>query len=478
MHNSQIKSGIKWTSVSTMLISLLQILQLVILTKLLNPSDFGLYAMVTVVVGFTQSFLDMGFTQSIIQKQIISNIEITTIYWLNILVGFFLYLIILTISPFITEFYNEPSLYEYILISSLSLLILPFGQVFMAFKQKEMKFEYLAKLSIFTKFIGFCTTIILAFYELGILSLIYGILISYILQIAILIFNGYKNIKIYFKFNLNSVSDHITFGKNLTLTKILNYFYLQIDTILIGKFFGMETLGIYNVAKQLVLKPSQIINYTAEKVFFPAMSKVQDDNNSIKNMYLTLTKYITLINFYIFSIFIIFANEIIKLMYGDKWLDAAPILALLAIYNAFRGITINSNTILLAKAKTTLYFKWNLFMFIYMLVLMFFSSQYSIIEVSYALIFFSITLIIPNWYFLLRTTIELKFNEYINNIFKPFFIIFICFILTYLLYTLLDKNLYVYIFIIMLNISIFLILIYLFEKNILATIIKFLRKSS
>lgn len=478
MHNKHIISGIKWTSVSTLLTSILQIIQLIILTKLLEASDFGIFAIVTVVIGFTQSFLDMGFTQSIIQKHTISKIEINTIYWLNVLIGIFLYLIILIITPFITEIYNEPKLYNYILISATGLIILPFGQVFMAFKQKEMKFEYLAKLGVITKVFGFCLTIYLAHYGLGVLALIYGILFSYILQTIILFFTEYKNIKIELIFDLSAVKDHITFGKNLTLTKILNYFYLQIDTILIGKFLGMEILGIYDVAKQLVLKPSQIINYTAEKVFFPAMSKIQDDNKTLKFMYLGLTKYMSLINFYLFSLIAIFSNEIIKLLYGDKWLVAVPVLALLAIYNSFRGININSNTVLLAKGKTLLYFRWNLFIFIYMFIIMFISTQYSIIEVSYALIFFSITLIIPNWYYLLRETIELSFYEFIENISKPFFIVLIPSLISYLLYIYMDKISIFYFLNIMLNISILVTLLYIFDKSTLTNVIKNLRKNN
>ena len=100
-------SGVRWTLLSTIIITILQLLQLAILARFLSPSDFGLMALVMVVISFSQLFFDMGISDAIIHKQNISKTQLSTLYWLNILLGIIIFLIIVVIAPFIANFYNE-----------------------------------------------------------------------------------------------------------------------------------------------------------------------------------------------------------------------------------------------------------------------------------------------------------------------------------------------------------------------------------
>ena len=103
-------SGVKWTTLSAVIVSIFQITQLAVLARFLEPSDFGLMALVMIVIGFSQAFLDMGISNAIIHKQNISDQQLSTLYWLNVLAGITLFVVIYVISPFISDFYNEPEL--------------------------------------------------------------------------------------------------------------------------------------------------------------------------------------------------------------------------------------------------------------------------------------------------------------------------------------------------------------------------------
>ena len=162
---AQAITGVKWTTFSTIITTILQLLQLAILARFLEPSAFGLMALVMVVIGFSQAFLDMGISNAIIHKQEISKDQLSTLYWVNVLAGFLLFCIIVLIAPFISDFYKEPELTNLILIVALTFIIQPFGQQFMILWQKEMRFSEIAKIDIANKFISLVVSVYFAYME-------------------------------------------------------------------------------------------------------------------------------------------------------------------------------------------------------------------------------------------------------------------------------------------------------------------------
>jgi len=117
--------GVKWTTASTIVTTLLQLLQLAILARFLDPSAFGLMALVMVVIGFSQAFLDMGISNAIIHKQEITQEQLSTLYWVNILAGIGLFAIISALAPLVSIFYAEPELTALIIIVGLTLSFSP-----------------------------------------------------------------------------------------------------------------------------------------------------------------------------------------------------------------------------------------------------------------------------------------------------------------------------------------------------------------
>ncbi len=82
-------AGVAWTAIATVITTAVQFLQLAVLARLLQPSDFGIMAMVTVVTGFANSFADMGISNAIVYRQDVSREQLSSLYWLNIFLGLF-----------------------------------------------------------------------------------------------------------------------------------------------------------------------------------------------------------------------------------------------------------------------------------------------------------------------------------------------------------------------------------------------------
>ncbi len=409
-------SGIKWTTFSSVIVAMLQILQLVILARLLDPSVFGLMAITSVVIGFAQAFLDMGISNAIIHKQEVSYTQLSTLYWLNILSGVVLFIIVSLCAPLVALFYQEAELTNIIILVAMTFLIQPFGQQFVVLWQKELRFNDIAKVDVITKLLSLLVSVIFAYYNYGVYALVYGVLAGTLLQTLVFVYKGFREYTISFVFQLSDVREFLNFGLYQMAEKTLNYFNSQIDTLLIGKLLGVEALGFYNIAKQIIMKPIQIINPIVSKVSFPVMAKIQHDTDKLKEIYLKTINLLSSTNFPIYLFMFITAPQLVALIFGEKWIDAVVIVQILSIYGALRSIGNPVGTLLLAKGRADWGFYWNLGLFFYMPIVIYVASQWGIEALSWSLVGIMISLITPMWYFLVKPLTQASFWEYHQQI--------------------------------------------------------------
>ncbi|MDO5650617.1 MAG: MOP flippase family protein [Moraxella sp.] len=411
--------GVKWTTSASLLASFLQLAQLGILARIFNATEFGFIALLTVVSGFAQAFADMGVSNAIIQKPYLSMVQLNTLYWLNIFSGLAVFLVVFFSASIIAEFYQYPELTYYIQLTAIGLFIQPFGQQFLVLLQKELKFDELAKIDIVTKVMAFIVTLTMAFMGYGIISVVIGGLLGILLQTLFLMYRGVKTYPVKLIFQLTEVKDFIRFGLYQMGEKILNYFHGQIDSLLIGKLLGMEALGIYNIAKQIIMKPAQIINPILTKVTFPVMAKVQEDTEKLKMVYLKSINYLSSVNFPIYALIFFTIPEIVAWFLGGDWLEVIPLVHILCIYGALRSIGNPVGSLLLAKGRADWGFYWNLVIVVYISLCIFIASRWGLVGIAWSWVFIMASVTLPMWFFLVRPLCRASFSEYFLQITKP-----------------------------------------------------------
>ncbi len=353
-------SGIKWTTLSTIIITILQFIQLIILARLLDPSAFGILAIVMIVIGFSKAFLDMGISNAIIQKQEITHNQLSTLYWINVLAGFTVFVIISLAAPFIAEFYKEPELKSLIFIVSLTFVIQPFGQQFMILWKKEMRFKEMAKIDVTNTSVSVIISVYLAYKGYGVYALAYGTLSGTISQTIQFMYLGLKEHKPSFVFKINDTKEFLSFGAFQMGEKSINYISANIDKILIGKFIGMEALGFYNLAWKLVLIPLTKINPIVNKVAFPLYAKVQKDKQTLSHYYTKSLSSLFLVVVPILVFLFYYSQEIVFIAYGEGWELTATLLKILVVIGLFKAIGNPAGALLLAIGRADVSFWWNL----------------------------------------------------------------------------------------------------------------------
>ncbi|WP_439555771.1 oligosaccharide flippase family protein, partial [Dyadobacter sp.] len=191
----------KWTSLSAVATSLMQLLQIVILSRFIDKADFGLMAIAIFVIGLSQIFMDMGISNAIIHKKDVTKAQLNTLFWLNILSGISIYITLFISSPFIAEFYRAPELVSIIRWTSATYLIVPFGQQFETLLVKELNFKSLSIRDVIGKTSGFLVSVLLAFWHYGIYALVYANFIQASVSTLLLVIYGLKIFKPKFNFD-------------------------------------------------------------------------------------------------------------------------------------------------------------------------------------------------------------------------------------------------------------------------------------
>lgn len=412
--------GIKWTSLSSIVGAGSQLLQLVILAWYLSPEDFGLMAIALVAIGFSQIFLDLGISNAIIHQQDITKKELDTLYILNIGSGITIFCVLFVLAPFLAAFYEEPELISVIRWVSFSFIIQPFGQQFLVLLKKELQFNEIAKRDILSKAVSLIVAVAFAVNEGGVYSLVFGNLSAAVASTALLLFVGlkYHRPSLFFKFCL--VKESVKFGLFQMGENFINYFNTQFDSILIGKLLGIEALGIYEVAKNLAMRPAMIINPIIVQVTFPLLAKMQHDTASVKRTYLKTIKYLASINFPVYTFIFAFAEPLVLLLFGDKWIAAVPILRILSLYGMFRSTGNPVGALLLARGRADLGFYWNFCLFFLIPICIYFGSTFGIIGTALTLLALQVFLLVPAWAFLIKKSCNASFKEYFGQMKTPF----------------------------------------------------------
>ncbi len=409
---TQALKGLQWTTFSAAFNALIQFLRVAILVRLLEKSDFGLMAIVMMILGFTGLFSDMGIGSAILHKKEITDKEYSSLYWFNYGANTILYMIIWGVSGIVAVFYGEPILRILIPLMGLNLFFTALGRQYAVVAQKELQFRLISIVEALTNIFSLIPAIILAYCGFGVYSLIYSTLLASLFSNLIFFLSMRKHHRIQFHFKIFEIKPFLKIGMYQTGGQILNYFNTQFDVIIIGKVLGTEALGIYNLAKNLAMRPAQIINPIITKISAPLLSKMQDDALRLKNSYLLIVRLLSLTNFPIYFFIALMASPILSIVYGMNDVNMVYILALLSFYYMLRSIGNPIGGLVIAKGRTDIEFYWNVGMFIFFPVCVYIGSQYSVLGAAFAQLLMMVLNYVPGWYFLVRKLISVSLGEF------------------------------------------------------------------
>jgi len=306
----------------------LRIGSLMVLARLLDPKDFGLVGMVTAFTGVLNLFRDFGLSTATVQRVHVTEEQISTLFWINVLVGGILWLSLTLAAPFVVTFYHEPNLFWVTVVLATGFIFNAAGVQHSALLQRQMRFSALAIIDVISLVLSIGTSIGLAavgfrYWALVAMSITPPFVTTICLWVATSWIPGKPS-------RQAQIQSLMRFGGTITLNSIVVYIAYNFEKVLLGRFWGAEALGIYGRSYQLINIPTENLNSAVGEVAFSALSRVQDDPVRLKSYFLKGYSLVLAITLPITIAVALFSNDIISVLLGPKWKDSALIFRLLA----------------------------------------------------------------------------------------------------------------------------------------------------
>lgn len=394
-HKSKTISGLKWSGLNQVIKQGLNITIGIILARLLNPSDFGLLGMVTVFTGFIQLFNDFGFGAALIQKQDADDLDFNSVFWFNLITGIVFFVLLTISASFIANFYNKPQISLLVKLVAWVFIIQALGYVQFTRYRKELNFKSLFIIESLSMLFSGLVALIMAYRGFGVYSLISQVLVSSVVTLFCLwIFSTWKP---RFQFSKLRIQSLLKFSMPLMGSTAMGYALGNVDKILIGRFLGAPSLGIYTRAYSLMVFPVGQISGVISQVMFPSFAQIQDDKERIKGIYLKLNNVISAITFPIMAGAFVFAEPFILLVLGEQWREMIPIFKILTFIGALQSVGTLVGNIFMALGEMKLYFKVNLFSGLIFVVASIIGVNFGLLGVTISLLLATLIVAIPQW---------------------------------------------------------------------------------
>ena len=301
---------------------------LMIMARLLDPKDFGLVGMVTAVIGVFNVFRDFGLSTATVQRQNVTEKQVSTLFWINMLVGAILALITLAIAPLVARFYHEPKLVGVTAALASGFVFNAAGVQHTASLERAMRFTALSAIDIISLLTSTGIGIAMASYGFGYWALVASTVLAP-LTYTICVWTAaawvpglpHRNV---------GVRSMMKFGGTITANGLIMYVSSNFEKVLLGRFWGVDAVGIYGRAYQLINIPSDNLNTAAGGVAFAALSRVKEEPSRLRNFFLKGYSLILSLTVPITFTCAFFAEDMILVLLGPKWHEAAAVFRLLA----------------------------------------------------------------------------------------------------------------------------------------------------
>ena len=344
--------GILWSSIERFSVQFIQLIIQILIARILTPDDFGIIGMLAIFLAIAQSFIDSGFSNALIRKIDRTDIDNSTVFYFNIVVGVAFYALLYFSAPLIAQFYNTPILTPVTRIISIGVFLNSLSIVQRAILTAKVDFKTQAEASLIAVVISGGIGLYMAYDGYGVWALVWQAVVNYGINTVALW--GLTKWRPLWAFSWDSFKDMFGFGSKLLLSGLIDTVFRNIYTIVIGKVYTSADLGYFTKANQFAQFPSSNFTGIMQRVTYPLLCEFQTEEDRLRYVY---RKYLRLSAYVIFPLMTglaVVAHPLLIALLTEKWEGAVVLLQILCIAMMWYPIhSINLN-ILQVKGRTEL----------------------------------------------------------------------------------------------------------------------------
>jgi len=391
------KKGLFWSFIERFGTQGVQFLFGIILARLLSPEAYGIIAMPMVFLGLAQVFVDSGFSAALVRKPDLTEEDLSTAFYFNVVVGIVCYLLLFGLSPLIAEFYNTPILSDLLKVTALTTLLNPLCIVQQTILTKKIDFKTQAKVSLLTTILAGIVGIYMAFNGYGVWSLVVqqvGAALGRVIALWKMSTwrpkTGWSSESFRYLWN---------YGSKMLTSGLLDTIYNNIYPIVIGKFYSADSLGVYTRAQHFAELPSSNVTGVLQRVTFPVLSAIQNEDDRLRRNYRQLIKLSAFVVFPLMALLAGIADPLIRILLGDKWIDAILLLQLICFARILYPLHAINLNLLQVKGRTDLFLKLEILKKMVGIAIMCYTIPRGLVTMATGLIISSFLCLILNTYY-------------------------------------------------------------------------------
>jgi len=367
------------------------------MARLLTPDDYGLIGMLSIFLAISQSLIDSGFSQALIRKQNITEIDFSTVFYFNIVVSSSIYLLLYSFAPSVAEFYNKPELCSVMRVLCFVIIINSLSIVQNAKYIIKIDFKTIAKISLIATGISGTIGIYLAYKGYGVWALVYQSLINATLRLVILwLASKWKPLR---TFSWSSFHELFSFGSKLMISALIEITYQNINPIIIGKIFSASDLGNYTRAHHFSEFPSSNVTNILQRVTYPILCNIQNDEKRLRDIYRRFLKLSSYLIFPLMTGLAAVTYPFISLTIGEQWIFCAQLLQIICFNMMWYPVHAINLNLLQVKGRSDLFLRLEIIKKIFGVTIICLTVPLGIVAMCYGGILSSIISLIINTYY-------------------------------------------------------------------------------
>lgn len=342
--------GMRWTD------RLIGLASTLILARLLAPSDLGIIAMASLVIGMIDVFLDLGVNIVLIQNRNATAQHYNAAWTLRIIQSSLAAIAIYIVAEPAALYFQEPHVVNVLHVLAISPLLAGCENIGIVTFQKNMQFGLEFRFFFIKRVAGFIATIIAAWFLRDFWALVIGTIAS---RTAGLILS-YIVHPMRLRLTFTGIREILSFSTWILLRGIGNYFHNEAHKLIVGHRESTFVMGAYSLGGEISAMPTTELLAPLSRVLFPAFVRVKDDVEELKRTYLLALGVQTLVGIPAGVGMVLVAEELVLALLGEKWISAVPYIQVFGIFNILGAINYSGGYLLLAlnKAKVSAAFVW------------------------------------------------------------------------------------------------------------------------
>jgi O-antigen/teichoic acid export membrane protein len=330
----------------------------VVLSRLLSPRDYGLLAIVLVIMAFGEIFRDFGLTSASVQAPVLSRGQRDNLFWLNTMLGIVLAIVMFGLSTLVAHITRQPSVAPIAQALAVTFLLNGLATQHRATLMRELRFRALAGIDV-----GSAALALVAGVLAAVAGWQYWALVAQQLVMCAFAFLGVvlaSRWVPHLPSREHSVRGIMKFGWHLVATNLVTYFGSQTDTIIIGIRFGVVPLGLYNRAFQLVMTPLSQVRSPLTTVALPVLARIQSDPRRFASYILAGQLGLGYGLGLPLALALGLSQDVVTVLLGPQWVESAPIISLFAVAGLLQTLSYVGYWIYLSRGLGSQLFRYTL----------------------------------------------------------------------------------------------------------------------